>query len=276
VVEPEPEPPVAVVEAVPEPVAAPEPEPPSSERGLLISAAARSDREGAVLALPERGLFAVVDDLGEGAAAGFAARLTLEALREEMAEGAVLSPARRKAVHVLTLACERVNLRIFEAARHDPALDGARTSLAVALAVGRQVVLAHVGDSRVYRLRRGVLALLTEDHASAGVRTRSGKPAPVARAKVTRAIGGKKNLQVETSVTTAQPGDVILLSTAGLHTSVAQADLAAALKHDTTPEAAAATLVSLARGTAGSGEASAVVIRWPATMGDTSAQPAEA
>jgi PPM family protein phosphatase len=279
---PEPEPPVAVMAPEPEPpvmVAAPDPEPepdapePVSELGLSVGA--KSDRAGSVLSLPARGLFAVVDDLGEGTAAGYAARLALEALREEMTEGAVLSPVRRKAVPVLVLACERANLKIFEAARHNAAVAGARTSLAVALAVGRQVVLAHVGDSRVYRLRRGVLALLTEDHASAGVRTRSGKPAPVARAKVTRAIGGKKTLQVETSVTTAQPGDVILLSTAGLHSAVAQADLAAALKQEAEPDAVAAALVSLARGAAGQGEASAVVIRWPATMGDTAAEPGE-
>ncbi len=251
---PEPEPEPQVVE---DPVASDPTEPASAPR---IRAAAKSVREEAWLTLPERGLFAVADGLGEGGAT--ASRLAIDGLRLGFADVATLSPVRRKALPALIAAFEQANAGVYEAARRDPSLKGMKAALAAALVVGKQVVLAHAGNSRIYRLRRGVLGLLTNDHSSVNARIRSGKPAGAARSPVTRAVGARKTLEVETSVTTSQPGDVLLLCTAGLHGAVENGELAEALKQ-AHPEVVVAELVAQASAAGGLDNASAAVIRLP-------------
>ena len=120
---------------------------------------------------------------------------------------------------------------------------------------------AHVGDTRIYRLRRGVLGLLTGDHTVKNDRIRSGKPAGVARSAVTRALGARRTVEVETSVATSQPGDVLLLCTGGLHRAVGNEVLAELLEQHPDPETAVEQLVARANEGGALDNVTAAVVR---------------
>lgn len=75
----------------------------------------------------------------------------------------------------------------------------------------------HVGDSRVWRLRRGILLALTRDHAT---RTAAGKR------YLTRAMGMAHDVEIDYLVDDAEPGDLFLLTTDGVHDFLPPARLA--------------------------------------------------
>jgi PPM family protein phosphatase len=233
-----------------------------SGRVLAAAGTGRGASEGACLAFPERGVVAVADGLSAPASGDAAAALTIEAVRAALSGDATLSPIRRKGLPLLLAAIERVNGEIFSAGRRETSRRGPGTTVAVALAVGKQVALAHVGDSRIYRLRRGVLELLTTDHSGANRRLRAGEARSAERRSGIRAVGTHKTVEVDSSVVTVQPGDVLLLSTDGLHSAVKHDDLAEVLVHSPDPEAAVAALMARASANGGPGGASAAVLRW--------------
>jgi PPM family protein phosphatase len=268
------------VDAAPPTVASPASLAPTSSpvsRSPLITAAARTDRglvrernEDACLAFGERGLVAVADGVGPHPGADVASTLAIETLRRAFEGEAPLSPLRRKGLPLLLAAIDEANVAIVETGRRDRAQRGKGTTLAAALVVGRQVALAHVGDSRIYRLRRGVLELLTTDHSKSNDRLRSTSKAakapatstPNIRSEVTRAVGARRTVEVDTSVVTSQPGDVLLLCTAGLHGVVAHQKLAELLVTHADPAVAVDHLVALANAQGGPDNVTAAVVRW--------------
>ena len=86
----------------------------------------------------------------------------------------------------------------------------------------REAVLVHVGDSRAYRWRAGVLAPLTEDHSLVAEQVRMGvlredeaARSPM-RSVITRSVGTRRSVAPEVQVLEVWPGDVLLLCTDGL------------------------------------------------------------
>ncbi len=247
-------------------------------RVTLIAAAARTDRglvrernEDACLAFAERGLVAVADGIGPHPGALIASTLVIETLRKAFEGDASLSPIRRKGLPLLLAAVDEANAAILDAGKRDRTVRGKGTTLAAVLVVGRQVALAHAGDSRIYRLRRDSLEVLTTDHALRNDRVRGASKASAQsaaasatrpRGEVTRAVGARRSVEVDTSVVTSQPGDVLLLCTAGLHSVVSPQEVADALAHNADPGIAADRLVALANAKGGPDNVTAAVIRW--------------
>jgi protein phosphatase len=105
------------------------------------------------------------------------------------------------------------------------------TTVAAVLVDGDSANLAHVGDSRVYLLREGTLSQLTSDHSWINEQIQSGViSADQARSHplrnvVTRALGGKADLQVDMQVHRMQAGDVLLLCSDGLTTMLPDEDI---------------------------------------------------
>ena len=120
------------------------------------------------------------------------------------------------------------NARIFERALQDPAVAGMGTTATVALVDERQgaLTLAHVGDSRAYRYRDGVLEQLTTDHSLVGELVRTGRltEAEAAvhphRSVITRALGTEADVEVDTRIVDLVPGDLVLLCSDGLSAMV--------------------------------------------------------
>jgi PPM family protein phosphatase len=191
-------------------------------------------------------LFVVADGMGGAQAGEVASRLAAAAFRE-FHEADELEPEER-----VTAIIQEANRRIYERARSDAQVSGMGTTLTAALLAGANVALGHVGDSRAYRLRQGVLEQLTEDHSLVADLVRSGRLAPEEadthpqRSVITRALGTDPEVDVDMFTIPAEPGDVFLLCSDGLTTMVDDAEIIATIADSSTLEQATKSLVKAA------------------------------
>jgi len=112
---------------------------------------------------------------------------------------------------------------VFGMAEQDPDKKGMSTTLSALLVRGGFAFAAHVGDSRVYRIRSGKVLQLTEDHTlinykvKHGMMTRQEAEKTTGKNVITRAVGHKDYVQVDTADIDAALGDRFLLCSDGLH-----------------------------------------------------------
>ena len=118
------------------------------------------------------------------------------------------------------------------------------TTLTAAYVGAEEVLVAHVGDSRAYRLRDGELARITEDHSLVEELLRQGRLTEEEaeehpqRSIITRALGPEPEVEIDTFAIAAADGDVYLLCSDGLTSMVSEAAIADILR--ATPDLAAA------------------------------------
>ena len=136
-----------------------------------------------------------------------------------------------------------------------PELSGMATTLTCLVLRGRHYYVAHVGDSRLYLLRAGVLTRLTTDHVW---------DRPEMRHVLTRAIGLDSRVAVDHGMGAVETGDVFLLATDGVWSALPEFDLAHHLKMLTTgrpdSQSVAAALVDAALSAGSQDNASALVL----------------
>ncbi len=122
----------------------------------------------------------------------------------------------------LIAALVRANRVINKAAGENPKYSGMGTTCVAAYFVQEGVIIAHVGDSRCYRFRKGVLEQMTEDHSLANeyIRSKILKPEDLPsfpyKNVITRAVGLQESVEVETHFYPHEPGDIYLLCSDGL------------------------------------------------------------
>jgi serine/threonine protein phosphatase PrpC len=166
---------------------------------------------------------------------------------------------------LLVQAIAQANREVNRLARSRPAFAGMGTTLSALLVHGQEAELAHVGDSRVYRLRDGKLELLTEDHSLVQELVNQGSLTPEEarfhphRNILTRALGTEPRLKVDIRHEGVRPGDVFLLCTDGLTGVVTDAELEGVL--NAAPRSrAAAELVQLANSRGGRDNVTVVLL----------------
>ncbi len=222
---------------------------------------------------PDVGLFVVTDGMGGAAAGEVAAQMAIQLVCEPLVDldvtwpPAMVRPAER-GVPQLVAAIARANHCIHGAALANPRWRGMGTTIVAALACSDRVALAHVGDSRLYRLRERRLELLTEDHSLFNALVRVGLADPDHPENfdrhnlVTRALGVEATVDVEARLVDVAPGDTLLLCSDGLSGPVPQPELAAILLEHQDVDDAAEHLVDRANAWGGPDNITAVVVRW--------------
>jgi serine/threonine protein phosphatase PrpC len=209
----------------------------------------RDNNEDAFLTVPERGLYAVADGMGGYAGGEVASAIVVSTLEASCAGPPELAGA-------ILRAHEAVRAR-----RQGTLADMGSTVAALVLG-GGHAVIAHVGDSRVYRLRDGQLAQLTRDHSLAEeLRAAGGEVSAdfAYRNVITRAVGTPGNLRPDVLASSVEVGDVFLLCTDGLTEALDEAAIAAHLR--ARPAVAAPRLVEAAYRAGGRDNITAVVVR---------------
>lgn len=192
----------------------------------------RDTNEDSVCARPDLGLFVVADGMGGHAAGEVASQLAVETIETFIADtrdadspGSWPFPYDTRIsldANRLTAAFRLANRRIAAAAHDADALRGMATTAAAVLAGAGTPVVAHVGDSRVYRLRQGVLTQLTEDHSWVGEQVRAGALSEADaqqhpwRHVVTRALSGADDPAVAVQEVEVRAGDRMLICSDGL------------------------------------------------------------
>lgn len=212
----------------------------------------REENQDAAVTDPDLGLFAVADGMGGHAGGAVASRLALTAmvdfLRAHAADRDITWPAAGDPrlpppARLIDAAVRVADQRVRDARRGPFARMG--TTVAAVAATGDDLVVAHVGDSRVYRLRDGVLTRLTRDHTvlqdliDAGVGADDLSGSPLGHL-LSRAVGGDEPVVADVITERPVPGDRYLLCTDGLTGVVSEVELAALLGYAQPADAAAA------------------------------------
>lgn len=222
----------------------------------------RNNNEDYFLVAPALGLYLVADGMGGAKAGEHASKLAVETVREVVssADGA-------RDEGTLVRAFEEANRRVLDQASHDPDMEGMGTTLVAALELGEELLVASVGDSRVYIYEGGKLLPITEDQTwvnevgrRLGLDEESLKSHPM-RHVLTMAIGVSDDLRIHTYPLKAASGTQVLLCSDGLHGVVSEEQLAQTLAGPATLEAKCEELIAAARQLGGPDNITAVLLR---------------
>ena len=163
----------------------------------------------------------------------------------------------------------QVNRELSEQARADPALYGMATTLTVAVSLGADLLVIHVGDSRACLLRRGRLERLTHDHNLAQALADVGAIRPEEAAThrlrhvLTNVVGAKgEEIKVELQHLRLADGDQVLLCTDGLTDMASETAVADVLARPGPAAAACEALVGLALAGGGKDNVTVVLARF--------------
>jgi serine/threonine protein phosphatase PrpC len=150
-------------------------------------------------------------------------RLKLQEIDEESGEPVVFG--------LLKDVVTKANESIYQSANSQPQYAGMGTTLVVSLFCDNKVTVAHIGDSRCYRLRDNKLEQITRDHSllqeqiDSGLLTREAARRSQNKNLVTRALGIEPNVVPEIHEHEAKPEDVYLLCSDGLNDMVEDEDI---------------------------------------------------
>lgn len=179
----------------------------------------------------ELGLFVVADGMGGHAAgevaSGTAVSTIADFIREHLPE--VRAEESSDPQHHLALAqrsfvrsVQEANQRICTLSEENPTYAGMGTTVSGMLALGEKGIIAHVGDSRIYLFRDGRLQALTNDHSWVNEQLQRNIITPEEaknhrwRNVITRALGNKTDLEVDTFTQSFEVDDLYLLCSDGL------------------------------------------------------------
>lgn len=232
-----------------------------SDRGQL-----RENNEDAVRVQPDAALAVLADGMGGYSAGEVASGMAIALIGAEMARWtgrpgahgpAPDDAALLAAVRAVAQAVDNANLTIWSAAQVNAEYHQMGTTVVVAQFLPERLVLAHVGDSRAYRLRGPEFRQLTRDHSllqeqlDAGLISAEEAALSPQRNLLTRALGVMATVEVEVHVHAVAPGDLYLLCSDGLTDMLDDADLAELLAAPGSLEQKATALVAAANAQGG-------------------------
>jgi len=218
-----------------------------TDRGLI-----RPNNEDSFLDEAEHGIFAVADGMGGHAAGEVASRMAVDALKAEIDS---IASAARNPAEPLARAIAAANEAIRRRGHAETDKRGMGTTLSVLLIVPADArgVIAHVGDSRVYRLRAGRLEQLTTDHTWVQERVEAGVLTPEQARDhpyssiLTRVLGADDAVVPDVLAVDTAPGDLFLLCSDGLSGMVPDSELEQILNDDLSLQVQAGRLMDAAR-----------------------------
>ncbi len=223
-----------------------------SSAGLSEQGYVRPNNEDRIHCDDTRGIYVVVDGMGGHAAGEQAATLALERIRARL-ERATDSPEQR-----LREAIALANNAIYEAAQVNPEWRGMACVLTAAVIADGQISVGHVGDSRLYKIRRGHIQKMTRDHSPVGQREDAGEISEheamhhPRRNEVYRDVGSKLHAPddpdfIDTLQFAFEPDSAILLCSDGLSDVTSSDEILETVEtHAQDPQAAVQSLVAAA------------------------------
>jgi len=212
------------------------------------------------------GVFVVADGMGGHAAGEVASSIAADAALR------TLNSARSRASDDLTgsiyAAFSEAQRQIVECCNGDPRTRGMGTTLTVAcLGSSGSLHVGHVGDSRLYRLHRGVLMQLTHDHTWVQQEIEAGRLLPAAARNhpfahmLTRVLSADERCSPDFIEAEVEPGDVLLLCSDGLYNHLGDGPLSALLAADVAIDEVVGQLIRAANHAGGRDNITAVLVR---------------
>jgi protein phosphatase len=243
----------------------------------------RAVNEDAFLVDDDLGLYVVADGMGGHSAGEIASaeaietlhnmvlqnRTALESLDEFPLETGPRTsrrpPTMHRALRILESAIQAATYMVFGLSENNPERRGMGTTLSVLVVRGAFALTAQVGDSRVYRVTDGRVEQLTEDHTLIAWQLKRGLITPdearMSRQKnvITRAVGSRDYVQVDTNYAQVRSGDAFLLCSDGLHGYLSDAEILESMRR--TPEEATQKLIDLANSRGGRDNITSIAVQ---------------
>ncbi len=205
----------------------------------------RQSNEDAFFMDDQLGLYVVADGMGGHAAGEVASREAVDTLYGMVKRGVgglreLVDPVEetdaRAACRLMESAVQAATYFVFSIAEIDRAKSGMGTTISALLILGDYAITAQVGDSRVYRVEGESVEQLTEDHTLIAWQLKQGLITPQEAARsphrnvITRAVGNREYVQVDTRRVPLAAGSRFLLCSDGLHGYLREADIPGIVK----------------------------------------------
>ena len=174
--------------------------------------------------LAESALYGVADGMGGHKGGETASRVALQVFRNAIGQ-------KKPDADALRMAVEAANRRVYDMSARDDTLSGMGTTMSMIWQDTNRLLIAHVGDSRIYRLREGRLQQITNDHSFVAELVRNNIITPEMaknhpqRNIITRAVGVDPFVQVDVLQEELLPGDLWLICSDGLHGMVEDGEI---------------------------------------------------
>lgn len=184
----------------------------------------RQRNEDSVAVDPERGLLVVADGVGGATAGHVASRLAVETISDRFRRRKTPRLDGDKARLYLEAAVEEANIAVWRHSKENPQCAGMGSTVVVGAVGWEWMAFAHVGDSRVYRLRGETFEQLSRDHSFIQEVVDQGffssredaRRYGIGENILTRALGSASSVGVASDLVEIEPGDLFLLCTDGL------------------------------------------------------------
>lgn len=249
-------------------------------KGILSRSSACSDvgrhravNQDAYLCDDSMGLYIVADGMGGHAAGEVASQEAVENIFGMVSRGlntmpdlrGIISEEKvRAACRMIEGAIQAATYMLFAMAELDRSKSGMGTTISALLLLGEYGVFAQVGDSRIYQIRQGISTQLTEDHTLIGWQLKQGLISEEEASRsphknvITRAVGNRDYVQVDTGLVDLMPGDRYLLCSDGLHGYLKQQEITRVTSGglETVPQ----NLINLANNRGGRDNITAVIV----------------
>jgi protein phosphatase len=229
------------------------------------------------LYLPETERLAIVaDGMGGHASGEVASKMAVETIagffratqdEQQLTWPFKMDRGHRYDVNRLVTAIKLANLKIHEQAQRDARCHGMGTTVVSTLFLDDALIVGHVGDSRLYRRRDGVMEQLTEDHSLLNdyIKIKHLTPEEIAafphKNVIVRALGMRDTVQVDVHVEAPRLGDVYVLCSDGLSGMVGDPEIAEIAGSDRDLDTICEELITLANRNGGLDNVTVVTIR---------------
>ncbi len=237
----------------------------------------RNHNEDNFAIMADYGLFVVADGMGGHASGEVASQMALDALKEffsatqddpERTWPYKMDRTKGYEENRLITGIKLANLRIYETGQRELKKRNMGTTLVSIFTANDGVYVAHVGDSRVYRYRAGVLDQLTEDHSLLNdyIKMKRLTEEEIAnfphKNVIVRALGMKDTVKVDTRFELPIVNDTYLLCSDGLSGPVSDPEIAEILGKYTDLKTASSKLIERANENGGPDNITCVLVRW--------------
>jgi PPM family protein phosphatase len=237
----------------------------------------RNHNEDNFAILAEFGLYVVADGMGGHASGEVASKMAVDTLQEFFAATAddpertwpyKMDRSKGYEENRLITGIKLCNLRIYESSQRNAKQRGMGTTLVALFAVEDGIYVAHVGDSRVYRIRDEKLEQLTEDHSLLNDYKKMKHLTEEEIANfphknvIVRALGMKDTVKVDTRFETPRAGDTMVLCTDGLCGPVTDDEILHITLDSPDLSTAASRLIDSANANGGPDNITCVLARW--------------
>jgi PPM family protein phosphatase len=236
----------------------------------------RENNEDSFRVAPEMNLFVLSDGMGGLASGEIASRLSVDSVVKHCGDARANPSLPLVGMRIegisdvsnrLASAIRLANHTVRDAAKEKGNEGRMGATLAAACVEGERLSIAHVGDSRIYRLRNGGFDQLTRDHSFVAEQMLHGRmtaeeaSSSALQSVLIRAIGIEPDVNVDANDELLMEGDTVLLCSDGLTRELSDGQIAGVLVESEDAQEAADTLVELAKRAGGGDNITVIVVR---------------